>query len=275
LEVAKLEPAKSEPSKPDAKVPAGFGLASATSRPVQLAPTTTASPMGQTPANALAGNAGTRNTTPTNVVASVNANDVINARGFWQGLPEPDAVASSSTTKGAVTASPKRAATTGDRVATGSLVPWPVGAKEPALERSNDALAYAPTTQPRTVTGSVAPRPAQSDTTVATKRTGSQPTMLSSAAPAPAGPVKAGQRFNDPWMRAMIVSPSAGGFMSTSLLGATDDRVVAPYLQKPSTSVMMTFSEDPHLGMSSKKFSGSAVVFVSTVTFFERTASLR
>jgi hypothetical protein len=38
---------------------------------------------------------------------------------------------------------------------------------------------------------------------------------------------------------------------------------------------MMTFSEDPHLGMSTAKFSGSAVVFVSTVTFYQRTASVQ
>src|SRR5882757_2641112 len=287
FEVAKFEPAKSDPNKPDAKVPAGFGLASTTSRPVQFAPATTATPMGQTPANALAANAlaanalaanaVTRNTAPANVLASANANDVINTRGFWQGLPEPGAALTNAATKGAAAAPPKRPATMGDRVATGSLVPWPVTPKEAALERSNDALAYAsPTaTQTRMVTGSVAPRPTQRDTTVATKRTGSQPTMLSSAAPAPAGPVKAGQRFNDPWMRAMIVSPSAGSFMSTSLLGAADYRVLAPYLQKPAASVMMTFSEDPHLGMTTKKFSGSSVVFVSTVTFYERTASLQ
>ena len=33
---------------------------------------------------------------------------------------------------------------------------------------------------------------------------------------------------------------------------------------------MMTFSGDPHLGMSTDKFAGSAVVFISTVTFRTR-----
>jgi hypothetical protein len=77
-------------------------------------------------------------------------------------------------------------------------------------------------------------------------------------------------------MRAMIVAPSAGAFMSTSLLGTTDFRTLSPYLQKPSSSVMMTFAkDDPHLGMSTQRFAGTAVVFVSTVTFSRRTASLR
>ena len=72
-----------------------------------------------------------------------------------------------------------------------------------------------------------------------------------------------------------LVAPSAGAFMSTSLLGTTDFRTLSPYLQKPASSVMMTFAPDPHLGMSTQRFAGTAVVFVSTVTFSRRTASLR
>jgi len=38
----------------------------------------------------------------------------------------------------------------------------------------------------------------------------------------------------------------------------------------------MAFSRDPYLGMSNDQFAGSAVVFVSTVTFASgRTAALR
>ena len=76
-------------------------------------------------------------------------------------------------------------------------------------------------------------------------------------------------------MRAMIVSPSAQNFMSTSLMGAPDYRNLGAYLQKPTASVMMTFTDDPYLGLTTERFSGSAVVFVSTVTFNQRTASLR
>jgi hypothetical protein len=85
--------------------------------------------------------------------------------------------------------------------------------------------------------------------------------------------VRVGDRFNDPWMRAMIVSPSAQNFMKTTLLGATDFRNLGPYLQKPATTVMTTFSNDPYRGMICEKFDGSAVVFVSTATF--STAALR
>jgi len=87
--------------------------------------------------------------------------------------------------------------------------------------------------------------------------------------------VRVGDRFNDPWMRAMIVSPSAQGFMRTTLFGTQDYRHLGSFLQKPASSVVMTFSDDPNLGMDTEKFAGSAVVFISTVTFKARTASLR
>lgn len=73
----------------------------------------------------------------------------------------------------------------------------------------------------------------------------------------------------------MIVSPSAIEFMNTSLYGAPDTAALRPHLQKPATTVMMTFSDDPYLGMTSEEFRGNAVVFVATVTFRQRTAALR
>jgi hypothetical protein len=63
--------------------------------------------------------------------------------------------------------------------------------------------------------------------------------------------------------------------MSTGLLGSPDYRVLSPYLRKPDTAVMMTFSQDPYLGMTTAKFAGTPVVFVPTVTFSQRTAALR
>jgi hypothetical protein len=46
-------------------------------------------------------------------------------------------------------------------------------------------------------------------------------------------------------------------------------------MRKPAATVVMTFASDPQPGMTTKKFSGTAIVFVSTVTFGLRTASLR
>jgi hypothetical protein len=44
---------------------------------------------------------------------------------------------------------------------------------------------------------------------------------------------------------------------------------------KPASSVMMTFSADPNRGLSQDHFSGGAIVFLSTITYPTRTASLQ
>jgi hypothetical protein len=63
--------------------------------------------------------------------------------------------------------------------------------------------------------------------------------------------------------------------MTTSMLGEPDYRTLRPLMQKPAASVVMTFSEDPYLGMQTERFSGPAIAFVPTVSFNFRTASLR
>jgi len=76
-------------------------------------------------------------------------------------------------------------------------------------------------------------------------------------------------------MRAIVLSPSVKHFLTTVALGARDFTSLASLFVKPSNSVMMTFSSDPNLGLSQDHFSGSAVVFVSTVTYPTHTASLQ
>ena len=63
--------------------------------------------------------------------------------------------------------------------------------------------------------------------------------------------------------------------MSITRLGAPDFRRLEVHFVKPTHTVMMTFANDPHLGMVSHHFSGSAVVFVATVSFNTRTAFLQ
>jgi len=233
--------------------PGTFEMASASSKPVQIRPAQAASLV----------NSGASG--PDSV------NSVISERGFWQGLPDTEALQASVAAR---TSAPVRrpagtAVAAAEPTTTGSVGPWQGAGRE----ATDGALAYAPVAHP----AAQSPRPAataravpfQRDTTIAVKGGGVVPPPSHWA-----GPVKAGQRFNDPWLRAMIVAPSAGGFMSTSLLGVNDYRVLSPYLRKPDSSVMMTFAADPHLGMTTEKFAGTAVVFVSTVTFNQRTAAL-
>jgi uncharacterized protein YcbK (DUF882 family) len=239
--------------------PSGFQLASASSRPV---------PAPERPARAASLVAH----------ADISANDIINERGYWQGLVEPTETVHLSASARANAPRPPADIPDVEPEATGSVAraPWPM--PERPATATGAALAYAPAaSEPAVVRaspmGSTRTAP-QRDTTVAVKRS-NRPAAAAPEKPAPTTYVKAAQKLNDPWMRAMILSPNAQSFMSTSLFGANDFRALAGYLLKPSVSVMMTFSEDPYLGMSSEHFQGHAVVFVSTVTFSRQTASLR
>jgi uncharacterized protein YcbK (DUF882 family) len=84
------------------------------------------------------------------------------------------------------------------------------------------------------------------------------------------------QSFDSPWLRAAMLTPSVTDFMSAAQLGAPQMQPVAGLLHKPLQALAMTFSDDPHLGMTSASFTGSAVVFLATATFTrQQTAALQ
>ena len=298
-------------SKPFAKLAVAsagsFGLASTTSKPVILAkddsptakPAIVADDAATTPKPA-------RPAAAASLVAQaeISANDIINQRGYWQGLPSTEQVEPRPASAAAVgaprpTPAPKRAVATAsaDPATTASVTPWPL-VKDGNNEPVPNALAYAaqptPIAAARTVpmtpgpsagTGSSRTTVAtQGDTTVAVKRNEDRVAAAPSDAvvPPPAAPakfkganvVRVGDRFNDPWMRAMIVSPSAQSHMRTTVYGVQDYRNLGPYMQKPATTVAMTFADDPLFGMYTEKFAGGAVVFTPTVTF-HKTAALK
>ena len=208
---------------------------------------------------------------------SVSANEIINERGYWQGLPSAEA----TDTPQAGAAGPAPAPAARRAIASAAAAPWPL-ADRSERDAIPNALAYAaqpiPIADARTLSiGSVTARaaPAASETTIAVKRSDDAPTIASPRAKA-MSVVRVGDQFNDPWMRAMIVSPSAQNFMKTTVYGMPDFRALGPYLHKPASTMMATFSEDPHRGMLTETFGGSAVGFTRTVTFAPpRTASLR
>jgi uncharacterized protein YcbK (DUF882 family) len=217
-----------------------------------------------------------------------SANDIIKERANWQGPANMEPVEAAKAGPTRITSSPRRqTAVAGDGVVTASVAPsWPLADRK-GEELLPSALAYAAQPDPIAVARPLpmgsgntrAAPPAQGDTTIAVKRSDDRPTatMPRVMPPRPGtNAVQTGDRFDDPWMRVMIVSPSAQSFMRVTLLGAQDFRKLGPHLLKPASVVMMTFSDDPHLGMSSEKFSGAAVVFVATITFRPgRTAALR
>jgi hypothetical protein len=59
------------------------------------------------------------------------------------------------------------------------------------------------------------------------------------------------------------------------VLGDTDMTLMRGYFIKPQVAIAMTFSDDPMMGMSTDRFSGSATARLATQSFVLRTASLR
>jgi len=208
--------------------------------------------------------------------ASLTPNQVIFARGYWQGQPDGAAAAPPKSARGVEVAS-------ADPNATGSVGPLP-GASDDRVPPQL-ALAYAEQPNSPSHAVAVAARAAvdkagevigESETTVAVKGVNDQPkTSVQKAIQLAAAAVKVSERLDNPWLRAIILSPSVHRFLSTLAFGARDVTYLAGLMVKPASSVMMTFSPDPNLGLSQDHFNGSAIVFLSTITYPTRTASLQ
>jgi uncharacterized protein YcbK (DUF882 family) len=196
--------------------------------------------------------------------------DIINARGFWGDTPAA-----------AKQATPEQIAALKARQAVGGADPQSTASISAAFQ----ALAYAPAAAPPAerpnVVAASAPMPrivrpasparnpmaVNNITTVVAK--GSQGMVANSTRLASA------TKSNDVWMRAMILSPSASTSMSVSAMGEPDLTLMRSYFVKPRTAVVMSFSDDPQLGLVCDQFTGAAVAKLATQSFVMRTASLR
>jgi hypothetical protein len=85
----------------------------------------------------------------------------------------------------------------------------------------------------------------------------------------------AGMRYDDPWLRAVILAPRLYGSMTAMLHGDPDFKELRTLMSKPTSAVVMSFSNDPYPGINANSFSGEAVVLPATVVFSPRTASLQ
>jgi len=220
--------------------------------------------------------------------ATPNPKDVIAARGYWQG--SPDSVTQPAAAKAvAAVARPRDVeVATADTNATGTLSPSSAGddhvPPELALSYAEQSEREASRALPITAAASsealavqnLSPAgPGDKDTTIAVKRVGSRPaSAILTATSKVATAIAAKIRQDDPWLRAVVLSPSVHRFLTTMALGARELRSLAALMVKPASSVMMTFSADPQLGLTHDRFSGGAVVFVPTVTYPTHTAAL-
>jgi uncharacterized protein YcbK (DUF882 family) len=198
--------------------------------------------------------------------------DIINARGFWGDEPTT-----------ARQATPAQVAALKAREAVGAADPPSTASISEAFNR---ALAYAPTatspvdrsnivaaTAPMPRSARPAPRNAgavatEINTVVAKGPQGQGGTIATSTRNSAA-------TGNDIWMRVVMLAPSASHSMFTTVLGDTDMNSMRAHFVKPRAVVAMSFSEDPMMGMTSDRFTGSATATLATRSFVLRTASLR
>jgi uncharacterized protein YcbK (DUF882 family) len=234
--------------------------------------------------------------------AVATANQIIRTRGYWQGPPDGMAVAAAPARR-----SGRDTKTARSTEATGAIGPFndPRAGKgaERTLAYAEQPPAHPPSGAASSATSVAALRavavaaqpeiraeralyaeerdtPAEkaipSGTTIAIKRIASPATSaILSATASSVIAIKAGIRLENPWLRAVLMAPNVHRFLTTLALGTRDFRALAALMVKPRSSVMMTFAADPNPGLNHERFSGPAVVFVSTVTYSTRTAVLR
>ena len=199
--------------------------------------------------------------------------DIINSRGFWDDVP-----------KAANQATPAQVAALRARQALAAATdPQPTAS---VTEAFNRAMAYAPAAsspvdRANVVAASapIPPRPARParnagaaateiNTVVAKGAQGQDSVVATSTRLAAA-------QGNSIWMRVVMLAPSASNAMSTTVLGDTEMTQMRSHFVKPQAAIAMTFSEDPMMGMTCDRFTGSATAQLPTQSFVLRTAALR
>jgi len=218
-------------------------------------------------------------------LAAVTPNDIITSRGYWQGLPETPVETSAARRIDTASADPQVAVMAArGPVTTGSVGPW-------TKDMPGDvATAFASASEPKAdqrpprfapvgaATSNAIPRNAAvaAGTTVALKSTPQRSSEIQTALPAQAASLPVtGRAADEPWLRAIIATPSMRAYMTITLLGAADMRTLQPLLRKPSSVLMMTFSADPYAGLNHQRFQGSAVVFLASAMPSSRTVALQ
>ena len=270
-ESSKSEPSKSESSKPEPSKPAAAAriqVASAAEPVVSAAPTQPVPLPPRRPIYQIAESRpapAARATAPVQL-ASLSPNDIIQMRGLWDNMGDSASAAAPAADTNALSVSSSRRMSP-NRDVTASVGPFPNDDRVP----TDVALAYAAQAADGVRTpGRIAP-------TVVTNRGLASIAKKPSEAVAQSRSMQPTERLDDPWLRGLVLAPSVQNSLVVTQVGDPDFAGLTQFMKKPGSSVLMTFSSDPHLGMTDGQFTGSAVVFPATMTFGppRRTASLQ
>jgi hypothetical protein len=206
-------------------------------------------------------------------LAALTPNQIVNTRGMWDA--EAMTAASNKVAETNALSVPGTRRLSAGRETTASIGPFntqiravedPIVKDRSTQDRvpSDVALAYAAAQQADGKARAAAVT-SKGTASIANKAAEAVTTRLT----------KAGERLDDPWLRGLVLAQSLQNSLVVTQVGDPDFASFTQFMRKPATSLLMTFSSDPHLGMTADQFSGSAVVFPATVTFASRHASLR
>jgi hypothetical protein len=196
--------------------------------------------------------------------------DIINSRGFWDDAPTT-----------ANQATPALRA----RQAVGAADPQSTASISEAFKK---ALAYAPAATSPVDRSNIVAASAPIPHTVRPARNAAAATEINTVvakgmqagAQGQDGVIATSARLaaaqgNDIWMRVVMLAPSASSAMSTTVLGDTEMTQMRRHFVKPQAAIAITFSDDPMMGMTCDRFTGSATAKLETQSFVLRTAALR
>jgi uncharacterized protein YcbK (DUF882 family) len=199
--------------------------------------------------------------------------DIINSRGFWDDVP----AAANQATPAQVAALRARQALAAatDPQPTASVtesfnraMAYAPAASSSPVDRANVVAASAPMPRPARPARNAGVAATEINTVVAKGAQGRDAVVATSTRLAAA-------QGNSIWMRVVMLAPSASSAMSTTVLGDTEMTQMRSHFVKPQAAIAMTFSDDPMMGMSCDRFTGSATVQLQTQSFVLRTAALR
>jgi uncharacterized protein YcbK (DUF882 family) len=195
--------------------------------------------------------------------------EIISMRGYWPTSASEDAKAEAANLRRAA-ASRALAASVAD--SSGTITPGVLEDRVPsdvafAQAPQSDRVAASASPAAMTTGTVVAQAQPPASTTIAVKRAADQiASTVVAARPRGAPTARQGAQYDDPWLDAVMVSPSVRQYLTVLLLGAQDYRALAAMVEKPARAVLMTFGSDPNPGLTQDHFSGSAVVFITTAS---------
>ena len=194
--------------------------------------------------------------------------DIINARGFWG---DAGAAPTQATPAQIAAIRARQAVAAADPLATSSVpaayqaLAYAPAASSP-VDRTNIVAASAP------ILRSIRPAPRNA------AAAGTEINSVAAKSPQGLGVATSTRlsaaKSDETWMRIMMLAPSAST-MAVTTLGDVDMTQMRAFFMKPQTAIAMNFSDDPMLGMSCDRFTGSATTTLETTSFVLHTALLR